>query len=130
MAGKSNNVKNILIVEDDKDMREIYEIFFSDQKDKYLFDFESSAEQALKKLKVKKYDLILLDIIMEPMSGDAFFMYVRKEMGEDLKNIPILVVSVLSPSILRQLKKINHVDFAQKPVTKEQLLEKIKAIIG
>ena len=130
MVGTVNDVKNILIVEDDKDMREIYEIFFSDQKDKYSFNFNSNAEDALEQLKKKKYDLILLDIIMEPMSGDAFFMHVRKEMGEDLKDIPILVVSVLSPSILRQLKKINHVDFAQKPVTKEQLLGKIKEIIG
>ncbi|MEW6087140.1 MAG: response regulator [bacterium] len=125
-----NNIRNILIIEDDKDMREIYEIFFNDQKDKYNFDFESNAEEALKQLKVKKYDLIILDIIMEPMSGDAFFMHVRKEEDEKIKNIPILVVSVLSPSILRQLKKINHVDFAQKPVTKEQLMDKIKAIIG
>ena len=84
MVETFSGLKNILIVEDDKDMREIYEIFFSDQKDKYLFDFESNAEEALKKLKVKKYDLVLLDIIMEPMSGDAFFMHVRKEMGEDL----------------------------------------------
>jgi FixJ family two-component response regulator len=67
---------------------------------------------------------------MEPMSGDAFFMHVRKGMNAKVKDIPILVVSVLSPSILRQLKKINHVDFVQKPVTKEQLLDKIKAIIG
>ncbi|MBL7081782.1 MAG: response regulator [Candidatus Omnitrophica bacterium] len=119
-----SKVKQILIVEDNRDMQELYKIFFSDQQDKYSIDIESRADVALKKIKEKTYDLIILDIIMEPMTGESFFSYARQEVKTVFT--PILVVSVLSPDTLVKLKKINHVDFLQKPITKEQLMQKIK----
>ena len=120
--------KNILIVEVDKDMLEMYKMFFSGLEQRYAIDIESSAGIALKKTKGKEYDLIILDIIMEPMAGDTFFTYARENINTAIT--PILVVSVLSPSSLTALKKINHVDFLQKPITKDQLMEKIKMMLG
>lgn len=122
-----NTVKFLLIIDDDKDMQEMYRIYFSGQ-DRYAIDIESNAEIGLKKITQKKYDLIILDIVMEPMSGDAFFFCVRSR--KKTATLPILVVSVLNRYTLEPLKKINHVSFLQKPITKEQLMEKIKDRIG
>ncbi len=119
--------KNILILEDDRDMRDMYKIFFKDQEPKYSIDIEDKAKEALKRLKQKEYDLIILDIIMEPLPGDSFFVYVRD--NKKTVNIPILVVSVLSHDALELLKRINHVRFLQKPITKEQLFEEIDKIL-
>lgn len=120
-------MRQILIVEDEKDMQEIYRDMFSDQAEEYEIDIESNAAAALRRLKERTFDLIILDIIMEPMSGDSFFVHVR----DDIKtmNLPILVASVLKPDLLEQLKKMDHVYFLQKPITKEQLLEKINDIL-
>ena len=120
-------LKSILVLEDDKEMQEMYSMIFNEYKQEYEVDFEDKAQEALKKIKEKKYDLIILDIIMEPMTGDSFFVYARL----DKKNaeIPILVISVLSPESLEELKKINHVDFLQKPVTPEEFIKKVRELI-
>lgn len=120
--------RNILILEDDKDMRAMYKIFFQDQNERYSVDMEDKGKAALKRLKQKRYDLIILDIIMEPLPGDSFFVYVRD--NKKTANIPILIVSVLSHDSLELLKRINHVNFLQKPITKEQLFEEIEKILG
>lgn len=130
-------MKNILILEDDKDMQGMYKIFFSDQEKKYDIEIENDATVALKRLKEKLFDLIILDIIMEPMFGDSFFLYLRGD--EKTMRIPVLVVSVLSPDTLGRLKKIDHVDtidkpvtldFLQKPVTKQQLLKEVDKMLS
>lgn len=120
-------MKNILIIEDDKDMHRIYEDMFKTEGKKYKIEILDDATIALKRLKEEKYDLVILDIIMEPMSGDSFFVYLRENIKTT--DIPVLIVSVLSPDTLVQLKKINHVQFFQKPITKEQLLKKIDEIL-
>ncbi len=130
-------MKNILILEDDKDMQGMYKIFFSDQEKKYTIEIENDATVALKRLKEKPFDLIILDIIMEPMFGDSFFLYLRSDEGT--MRIPVLVVSVLSPDTLGRLKKIDNVDavnkpvrlsFLQKPITKQQLLKEIDKMLS
>ncbi|MFC1593939.1 response regulator [Candidatus Omnitrophota bacterium] len=121
-------IKNILIVEDEHDMQEMYKLFFAKMSDRYTVDIESKADTALKRTRKKEYDLIILDIIMEPMSGDAFFMRARDAINTTLT--PILVVSVLDPASLKELKKINHVSFLQKPITKEQLFAKLEELLG
>ncbi|MFC1593940.1 response regulator [Candidatus Omnitrophota bacterium] len=121
-------VKNILIVEDDYDMRQLYQLFFKGLEDRYVITMEDKAEQALRMLANKHFDLIILDIIMEPLPGDTFFICARSY--KKTMFLPILVVSVLSPSVLLNLKKINHAEFIQKPVTQEALMHKIKEMIG
>ncbi len=123
-----NAAKSILIVEDDRDMQNMYEMFFSGLEDKYKINIEGSADIALQQVSSRHYDMVILDIIMEPLPGDTFFICTRSY--KKTMFIPILVVSVLSPNSLENLKKINHVDFLQKPITKEQLLNKVEATIG
>ena len=120
-------VKKILVVEDDREMQELYKYFFRGQENKYSIQLENNAERALEKTKKEKFDLIILDIIMEPMSGDSFFIYLRGDKKN--KTTPVLVVSVLRPDTLQELKKINHINFVQKPITKELLMQKLEEIL-
>ncbi|MFH1783296.1 MAG: response regulator [bacterium] len=120
--------KNILILEDDKDMQEMYQMFFNDQGDSYKIDIEGKAESALKRVKEKSYDLVILDIIMEPLPGDTFFVRLRDE--KKTAELPVLVVSVLSQDALALIKRINHVSFLQKPVTKEELFTEMDRILS
>lgn len=54
---------NILIVEDQDDARELFkEILIQDEQ--LIVDSASDGEDALDKLSQKKYDLVLLDILM------------------------------------------------------------------
>ncbi|RKY33287.1 MAG: hypothetical protein DRP74_00180 [Candidatus Omnitrophota bacterium] len=121
-------VKQILIVEDDKKMQDIYKIYFRDQAKKYKIEIVGSVEEATKRLAEGTFDLLILDIIMEPVPGDSLFVYVRSI--KETRNMPIIVVSVLNPDNLWNLKAINGAKFIQKPVTKQRLLKEIKAVIG
>ncbi|MFH1238922.1 MAG: response regulator [bacterium] len=119
-------MKNIMIVEDDKDMQEIYRNIFKDEK-KYEISLIDDATMALRTLKDKTFDLIILDIIMEPMMGDSFFLFIKGD--EKTRHIPIIVVSVLSPDTLKQLQKVDNVMILQKPITKAQLLKEVNKIL-
>ncbi|MGB3241453.1 MAG: response regulator [Candidatus Omnitrophota bacterium] len=128
MMATEKKTKRILIVEDDEDMLEIYRGLFKSKSDRYEIETVTDARMGFKKLEEQKYDLVILDIIMEPMPGDTFFLCVRND--DRVKNVPILVVSVLDPEDLsRQFNRVNHADYLQKPITEEQLFDKIENII-
>ncbi|MFQ5952406.1 MAG: PleD family two-component system response regulator [Candidatus Omnitrophota bacterium] len=125
MASAKNEKKRILIVEDDEDMREIYREMFENKGSKYEIETVMDARLGFKKLVESKFDFVILDIIMEPMSGDTFFATMKG--SEELKDVPVIIVSVLDPEDLEwQIKGAKKIDFLRKPVTEEQLFEKIE----
>ena len=121
-----NKIKRILIIEDDKEMADLYQDMFKERMNEYDIVIENNAESALARLDNESFDLIILDIIMEPMTGDSFYIFARLDKKI---MIPVLVVSVLSPDTLKNLEKIDNISFLQKPVTEEQLFEVIDTIL-
>ena len=119
-------MKRILIVEDDKDMQEIYRDIFKGEEAKYSIDIEGDAEQALQRIEKEAFDLVILDIIMEPMSGDSFLVHLRNR--PKTKKVPVIVVSILKDQTLAALKQLGNVYFFQKPITKEKILAKVAAL--
>ena len=120
-------MKKILIVEDDPGMQKIYEDMFEDKKDKYQAATEGDARKAFKKLTEDSFDLVVLDIIMEPMDGESFFACARSDSRK--KTIPVIVVSVLDSAGLEYMEKYKEVEFLQKPITDEQLFAKIDSML-
>jgi CheY-like chemotaxis protein len=119
---------NILIVDDDVEMQDIYKDLFKEEVNEYAIDIVGDGVTALKMMKERSFDLIILDIIMEPIAGDSFFAYVRNDVRTT--HLPIIIVSVLSPVTLEHLRKINHVHFLQKPITKLSLFSKINEVLS
>ncbi|MBF0215876.1 MAG: response regulator transcription factor [Candidatus Omnitrophica bacterium] len=117
--------KKILIAEDDEEMREMYKMIFAKRPD-YEIDIESGATEALHKTKEKSYDLVVIDIIMSPVSGDTLFVNLRND--KRTMRVPILVVSVLDQEALSNLKIMSNCDFLQKPLDPAKLLEKIRVM--
>jgi DNA-binding response OmpR family regulator len=114
--------KKILIAEDDEEMREMYRMIFC-KRSEYAVDIESGASDALMKAKEKSYDLVVIDIIMSPVSGDTLFVNLRND--RKTMHVPVLVVSVLDQDVLSNLKSMRNCDFIQKPVDPAKFLEKI-----
>jgi CheY-like chemotaxis protein len=121
MAGKDRI--NILIVDDNEDMLAIYESMFRDEA-RYSVDMMSDAMQALRRIGEKDYDLIILDIIMEPLTGESFFVYLRSD--ERTMHIPVIAVTVLEPDMVETLKKVDNSQILQKPIRKEDLMSSIE----
>ena len=75
--------KRILIVEDDLFLRELYTDVLSAEG--YKVDAAADGEEALQKMKVGGYNLVLLDIIMPKMDGLTALKRIRKnEWGKDV----------------------------------------------
>lgn len=121
------NKKRILVVEDQEDMQTIYRSYF-DNENAYEVMIASDGQDAIRKLDDAKYDLVIMDIIMDPMSGDTLFVYLKSV--TETKDLPIIVVSVLGPELLEDFKKIEkQVHFLQKPITKKALFDEIDEIL-
>lgn len=76
----------LLIVDDEQDLCEILQ--FNLESRGYEVDVAYSAEEALLKLKAQHYDLVLLDVMMDGMSG--FQMAEQMKQDEQLAKVPII----------------------------------------
>lgn len=92
-------MRKILLVEDEPVLRETYEMILSTQP--YLSDYAENGKVALQMCKNKKYDLILLDIMMPEMSGIEFL--------ENVENIDDIKSKVIVMSNLSAGKEIDRV---------------------
>ena len=128
MESKQMGKKQILIVEDDEKMRWIYGDFFQDQTGKYEVDMVDNGVTAYKKLQEKVYDVVVLDMIMEKLTGDSLFAIMRDSSKN--QNTPVIIVSVLYASdfAVDFILNKDRTAFLQKPITKELLFAKIEAM--
>jgi CheY-like chemotaxis protein len=84
-------------------------------------------DEALALLATTKPDLILLDIMMEPMDGWETLDHLKA--SPETRDIPVLMFSAkkITPEEAHQ-HSLNIEDFVSKPVNPAQLLEAIKRI--
>jgi DNA-binding response OmpR family regulator len=120
-------MKRLLIVEDDRDMREIYRYMFKEQSRRYKINLVRDARSALPLLGRERFDLVISDVIMETMSGESFLARLRER--EKHSNVPVLIVTVLGADMLRRLKGMKRVYYLQKPITKDAMLKKVAGIV-
>jgi len=123
-------MKRIMIVEDSLDMQEIYRDLFSDKAKEYEIELMADAGAAYERVLKGGYDMVILDVIMDGVDGNAFYILLRLQEDKQVKNIPVLVVSVLNSSDLGIFKSSSNVDFLQKPITRQQLFGKIEGLSG
>ena len=69
-------MKKILIVEDDRNMHEIYRDLFIDTGEKYELIYAATVEEAVEQLNAQDIALVVLDIIMEPIVASARVSYI------------------------------------------------------
>jgi twitching motility two-component system response regulator PilH len=112
--------KQILIVEDDEELQEYYTIMFEALDCRITHAFDGG--QALEKLREVVPDLIILDILLDEMMGDAVFLYLKQD--PRYAEIPIIIASVLPPESSAKLLGMDpRTTYLQKPFTRRELLQ-------
>jgi len=103
----SQSIKNIrvLLVEDDKDILDLYSIAF--QREGFTVYTANDGEQALEKFKTKEPDILLLDIMMPNVDGYAVLREIRKD---HKKYIPIIMLTNLNMEHFAKEESIDQVD--------------------
>ncbi len=119
--------KTIMIVEDEQSFQDLYTMMLEDTDYEIVRAYDG--DDALSKLDEEKPDLIVLDILLDLVTGDTFFLYITGM--PEYANIPVIVASSFSPKAYKNLKEMDpDLVFLEKPFTKEKLIEEIKAKIG
>ena len=119
--------KTIMIIDDDQVFHDLYTEMLEDTDYRLIHSYDG--DEALLKLEEEKPDLFILDMLMDMMTGDTVFLYLKSmpECGE----IPIIVISGMPKRRYKSLKDVDpNVTFLDKTVTKEKLIQEIKAKIG
>ncbi len=114
----------ILVVDDEEDLCEILQ--FNLESQGYHVSVAYSAEEALK-YKIEDFHLILLDVMMEGMSGYRFAEKVRKELE---LSIPIIFLTARgSENDLLTGFNLGGDDYITKPFSINEVTARVKAVI-
>ena len=121
--------KKILIADDEEDIVNVLEKKF--QASGYSVRTALKGRDAVEICKKDRPDLVLLDIAMPDMDGYSVAMALR---GTNLLiDVPIIFMTgkeLEQSGIEKRVSELNAYDFITKPCSFEDLLAKIKEIIG
>tara|TARA_B100000035_G_scaffold102514_1_gene86941 strand:- start:5009 stop:5686 length:678 start_codon:yes stop_codon:yes gene_type:complete len=118
-----NLIAHILVVDDDDGIRTLVKKYLNENN--YLITTAISAEDALEKIKIIKFDLIILDIMMPGKSGLEFI----KENQKKLETPIILLTAKGDASERVEGLEIGADDYLPKPFEPKELLLRIKNIL-
>ena len=118
----------ILIVDDFKTMLRIIDSQLRQLGFKNI-DEAISGTEALEKLKANKYDLVLSDWNMEPMTGFALLKAVRA--NPETQKLPFVLITAESkPDNIIAAKQAGVNNYIVKPFNGNTLKEKLVAVLG
>ena len=118
-----NFLAHILVVDDDDDIRSLVKKFLNENN--YLVTTADSAEDASDKIKIIKFDLIVLDIMMPGKNGLEFI-------EENKKNLdtPIILLTAKGEAKERiEGLEVGADDYLPKPFEPKELILRIKNIL-
>jgi two-component system chemotaxis response regulator CheY len=120
-------MKNVLVVDDSRIMRNIVKNTFSSMNIPCQFTEASNGKQALALLEEQQIDLVLLDWNMPELSGLDFLKAVRA--NDRYKNLPIIMVTSEAAryNVIEALKN-GATDYIIKPVNEKSFREKLSKI--
>lgn len=122
--------KKILIIDDEPDMVEGLKTFFEDS------DYETATayngEEGFEKARSYQPDLITLDISMDKQSGIKCYRNLCD--SQETSNIPVLMVTGVAADFKKFIESRKQVPkpagYFEKPVERQDLLKKVKELIG
>jgi DNA-binding NtrC family response regulator len=116
--------KRVLVVDDEKNQREIYMMILED--DGYNVTTAQSGEQALRFARENQFDLVLTDYKMTGMDGLTL-------LGELLKLDPSIIVVMMtahgSVESVKDALRGGAFDYLEKPIDRDQLLKVVQSAL-
>ena len=117
-------IAHILVVDDDDGIRSLVKKYLNENK--FLVTTAESSEDASEKIKIIKFDLIVLDIMMPGKSGLEFM----KENKQNLET-PIILLTAKGEAIDRvEGLEVGADDYLPKPFEPKELILRIQNILN
>jgi DNA-binding response OmpR family regulator len=119
--------KRILIVDDEEDIRKTLKLMLGTK------NYENSEAEdgpsCLEILELKKFDLIIVDVMMPVMSGWDLVTKILKKWPEYKNKILFLSVLEIADERKKELIKMGVVDYINKPFNVSELKAKINSAL-
>jgi DNA-binding response OmpR family regulator len=119
-------MKKILVVDDQAEIINIIADFLEGKYEAYP---AKTTTRAFSLLRQDAFDLILLDVLLPGMNGIEFLEHMKKQVWYE--HTPVIFVSSESDfKTVAQAINLGAEGYIKKPIEKDILLNKIKAVIG
>jgi CheY-like chemotaxis protein/Tfp pilus assembly protein PilZ len=116
----------ILLVDDTELFLDLQISFLS--RETFKINTSRSGEEALRRIQEDRPDLIILDLLMPGMDGDAVCRKVKER--PDTRNIPVIMISSGEVEEYRERCHAAGCDaFVSKPLRRDELLETVERLI-
>ena len=116
-------MRRILVVEDEDILRETYELILSTEP--YTIETATNGQEAIDMVSQKKYDLILLDVMMPVMDGITFLEKIQEMDVGDPKII--LLTNLSGGKEIEQAHNLGiHGRVLKSSMSPKQLLTKVR----
>jgi len=123
------NKKILLLVEDEKEIREVYQSTLLDAG--YVVVCATNGKDALQKIEAGRYDLILLDIMMPEMDGHEVMTTLSKDHKMPNKTPIVLLTNLVNDNTIKDMMRLGASSYIVKvDITPDQLIEKVKNCIA
>ena len=121
-------MKKILVVDDAEEMRIVIKKLLKNKGYKVITAL--SGKEALAKLKKQKVDLVLVDYFMPEMSGRKLCEEIRKD--QKLKNLKLMFLTIAQygKEGYNEMKRLKISDHIIKPFKKDDMIQRVKKIVG
>jgi two-component system chemotaxis response regulator CheY len=121
-------VKQVLVVDDSKVMREMIVACLRPEPE-LAFTHAASGLEAIEKLSLQRFDVLVLDLNMPDIGGIEVVEFVRAQ--DTLRGLPIIVVTTRGDEASRaRALRAGASRFMTKPFTPEDLLGEVRGQLG
>jgi CheY-like chemotaxis protein len=93
-------MKTIMIIENNQTYHNIYKTMLKDNDYKFIHTYDGY--EAMERMDKTTPDLIILDMLMDMITGDTFFMYLRNI--PEYANIPVIIISSAPERLYNHLR--------------------------
>ncbi len=120
------NKENVLVVEDEKDILEL--ISYNLEKEGYKVHRALTGEEAVKIIRDRPPDLVILDLMLPGIDGIEICKQLRS--GQKTKHIPIIMLTAKSEEVDIVLGlELGADDYVTKPFSPKVLVARVKAVL-
>ena len=123
----SLQLKALLVVDDDQQLASALQWILADEN--YLVDIAFDGEEALLKVKVHEYDVVICDVMMPRLRGDEFYVQAKK-LRPDLEKRFIFITGFGADSEIREFLNARRLKHLIKPFPIQELIAQVKEMLA
>lgn len=121
-------MRRLLVVEDDREISGLLQQFL--QENDFEVDVANEGNEASEYIQNKKYDIILMDMMLPYKSGDVLIKELRDSADKDKKRTPVIVISAKTMKDTRlEVLRMGADDYIIKPFDLDEVLVRIEVVL-